>query len=60
VTSPWNENLFKEQENSPSLSKAMAEKFHTTTAQGLCLCKRARPDISPAIAYLTTRVRNPN
>ena len=32
VTSPWNENLFKVQENSPSLSKAMAEKFHTTTA----------------------------
>jgi len=60
VTSLWNENLFKVQESSPSLSKDMAEKFHTTTAQGLFLCKRATPDICPAIAYLTTRVRNPN
>ena len=30
------------------------------TAQGLISCKRARPDISPVIAYLTTRVREPN
>ena len=38
----------------------MAEQFHKSTAQGLFLCKRGRPDISPVIAYLTTRVRNPN
>jgi hypothetical protein len=38
----------------------MAELFHTVTAQGLFACKRARPDISPAIAYLATRVRAPN
>jgi hypothetical protein len=29
-------------------------------AQGLFLCKRARPDISPAIAFLTMRVKNPD
>jgi hypothetical protein len=57
---PWNDNLFKVQESSPLLSKEMAEQLHTTTAQGLFLCKRARPDICPAIAYLTTRVRKPN
>ena len=34
--------------------------FHTVTAQGLFLCKRARPDICPAIAYLTTHVNAPN
>ena len=34
--------------------------FHTVTAQGPFLCKRARPDISPAIAHLTTRVKEPN
>jgi hypothetical protein len=28
-------------------------------AKGLFLCKRARPDIQPAIAYLTTRVKAP-
>jgi hypothetical protein len=60
VASPWTKNIFKVHENYPPLSKEMAEQFHTTTAQGLFACKRARPDISPAIAYLTTRVRNPN
>jgi hypothetical protein len=42
------------------LDSAEAEQFHTTTAQGLFLCKRGRPDISPAIAFFTTRVREPN
>ena len=37
-----------------------SEKFHTFTAQDLFLCKRRQPDTSPAIAYLTTRVRDPN
>jgi hypothetical protein len=60
MASPWNENLFKVSETSSSLSTENAEQFHTTTAQGLFLCKRGRPDIAPAIAYLTTRVRNPN
>jgi hypothetical protein len=60
VTSPWNDNLFKVDEENPLLSKHKAEQYHTTVAQGLFLCKRARPDISPAVAYGTTRVRNPN
>jgi hypothetical protein len=60
IVSPWNENLFKVKDSSPPLSKEMAEKFHTITAQGLFLCKRGRPDIALAIAYLTTRVRNPD
>lgn len=60
VPSPWNENLFKVDESSPLLPKQKAETFHTFTAQGLFAAKRARPDISPAIAYLTTRVRKPN
>jgi hypothetical protein len=54
VKSPWNENLFKVNQSSPSLSKEMAEQFHTTTYQGLFACKRARLHITPAIAYLTT------
>ena len=60
VKSPWNENLFKVHDKSPKLDQQRAELFHTVTAQGLFACKRARPDISPAIAYLTTRVREPN
>ena len=60
VASPWNENLFKVDESSPALSERDREQFHNKTAQGLFLCKRARPDISPAIAFFTTRVREPN
>ena len=60
VASPWNENLFKVNDKSPEVDKATAEVFHRTAVQGLFACKRARPDIAPAIAYLTTRVRKPN
>ena len=60
VKSNLNDNLFKVKDKSPKLQKSRAERFHTVTAQGLFLCKRGRPDISPAIAYLTTRVRSPN
>jgi hypothetical protein len=56
VASPWNENLFKMDEDSPRLSNTRSGTFHTVTAQGLFLCKRAHPDICPAMAYLTTRV----
>jgi hypothetical protein len=57
---PWNENLFKVDTKSPKLSKDKRELFHTFVAKGLFVCKRARPDIQPAIAYLTTRVREPD
>lgn len=57
---PWNENLFKVDEKSPKLSKEKSELFHTFVAKALFLCKRARPDIQPAIAFLTTRVKAPN
>eukprot|EP00977_Amphora_coffeiformis_P023672 scaffold13930_cov161-Amphora_coffeaeformis.AAC.1 len=60
VASPWNDNLFKVQKQSPTVPQPQAEQFHTVTAQGLFLTKRARPDIAPAIAYLTTRVKAPN
>ena len=35
------------------------EQFHTTTAKGLYVSKRARPDIQLTIAVLCTRVQNP-
>jgi Reverse transcriptase (RNA-dependent DNA polymerase) len=41
------------------LDKARAEEFHTMVARGLFLCKRARPDVHPAIAVLCTRVQKP-
>ncbi|KAG7361759.1 hypothetical protein IV203_036860 [Nitzschia inconspicua] len=59
VSSPWNDNLFKVTKGSNKLEKKKAEQFHTATAQGLFACKRARPDINPVIAFLTTRVKEP-
>jgi hypothetical protein len=60
VASPWNENLFKVRESSPDLDTLKKEIFHHTTAQGIFLCKRGRPDFSPAIAFFSTRVRQPD
>jgi len=60
VAAPWNENLFKIRDKCPVLDQQYKELFHTVTAQGLFLCKRGRPDISPAIAFCTTRVRKPD
>jgi hypothetical protein len=57
---PWNDNLFKVDEKSPKLSKEKRETFHMFVAKGLFLCNRGRPDIQPAIAYLTSRVKSPN
>ena len=34
--------------------------FHCLVAKRLFLSKRAGPDIQPIIAFLTTRVRNPD
>jgi len=57
VNSPAAKHLFDVQENARKLDKAMAEEFHTMVAKALFLCKRARPDIQVAVAFLTTRVQ---
>ena len=60
VASLQNENLFKVQHDSLSLEKEQAKLFHAMAVQGLFLCKHGHPDITPAIAYLTTWVQKPN
>ena len=58
---PANENLFNQgQKQRKKLNKQQAEIFHTTVAKGLFLAKRARPDIQTTIAYLCTRVKEPD
>ncbi len=42
------------------LSKEQATKFHNIVANALYVSKRARPDTSVAIAFLTTWVREPD
>ena len=60
VTSPAADNLFRIDENASKIEKERAEMFHTMIAKGLFVCKRARPDIMPTIAFLSTRVREPD
>lgn len=57
---PAAEHLFKVDKNAGQLNKQMKEEFHTFVAKALFLSKRGRPDISTAIAFLTTRVKEPD
>ena len=56
---PWNQDLFNINPDSQDLNKDHAAVLHTFVAKGLFLAKRGRPDILPAIAFLTTRVSKP-
>ena len=60
VLCPWTERLFKVDDKSAPLSDDKAKIFYTFVMKGMFLCKRARPDIQPAIAFLSTRVRAPS
>ena len=57
---PAGVNLFKVDPNCALISEAMATAYHNMTAKALFLTKRARPDISTAVAFLTTRVKKPD
>ena len=59
VMSPSTSDLFQHNNSNP-LSKSKAEIFHTMVAKALFLSKRAWPDIQPTVAYLCTRVKEPN
>jgi len=60
ASTPASSHLFDVDPLSPNLDSDASEKFHHITAQLLYLCKRARPDIQTAVAYLCTRVSCPN
>ena len=59
VPTPATENLL-DKGSGKALTPDKREAFHKTVAQGLFLCKRARPDIQPTIVVLCTRVLAPN
>jgi hypothetical protein len=54
------ENLFTVNEDCEKLPPDKSEKYHTIVAKILWATKRARPDTCTAIAFLTTRVREPD
>ena len=43
-----------------TLDREEAELFHSLVAKILFLCKRARPDVQTAVAFLCTRVKSPD
>ena len=54
------EDLFKIDEDATKLDTEFSTAFHNIVAKALYLVKRARPDASVSIAFLTTRVRAPD
>ena len=56
---PAASHLFDVNDKGKLLVEDLAREFHTTVAKLLFLCKRARPDIQVPVAFLTTRVREP-
>jgi hypothetical protein len=59
-TSAAPDDLFVVNEDAEKLSKEDSTEFHNLVAKTLHVSKRARPDASTAIAFLTTRVRAPD
>lgn len=57
---PAAEHLFQVRDDAVKLSEKKAKVFHNFAARGLFATKRSRPDIHTAIAFLTTRVREPD
>lgn len=60
ATTPAANHLFRVNSAAPKLDGKTADLFHTLVAKLLYLCKRARPDIQTAVAFLTTRVACPD
>ena len=59
-TSAAPDDLFVVNEDAEKLSEEGSTAFHNLVAKTLYVSKRARPDVSTAIAFLTTRVRAPD
>ncbi len=54
------DDLFKVDEDAVKLDQARAKAFPNIMAKGIYVTKRARPNISLSIAFLTTRVKGPD
>ena len=57
---PWNDKLFKVNETVNKLDEAKKAIFHTFVMKAMFLCKRARPDVEPAVSFLSTRTSKPD
>ena len=52
--------LFETDDAAEKLSPQKAKRFYTHVMQGMWLAKRGRPDALLPVAYLSTRVKNPD
>jgi hypothetical protein len=60
AATPAANHLFEISPNAKKLDSNDSELFHHITAQLLYLCKRSRPDIQTSIAFLCSRVAQPD
>ena len=60
ATTPAADHLFKINDTPTHLTDEAAMLFHHNVAKLLFLCKRARPDLQTAVAFLSTRVKQPD
>ena len=60
ANTPAATHLFEVKDNQTKLDKKMKQIFHTYVAKMLFVSKRGRPDIQVAIAFLSTRVTEPD
>jgi hypothetical protein len=59
-STPAGNHLFMANQDATKLSDEDSIMFHHLSAKLLFLCKRARPDLQTAVAFLTTRVKSPD
>jgi hypothetical protein len=52
--------MVRDKKETKLLEEDQALAFHHTVAQLLFMCTRAQQDIQTAVAFLTTRVKNPD
>jgi hypothetical protein len=60
VSSPAAAHLFEINDQATKLEDERAQLFHTIVAKLLWICKRSRPDIHTAIAFLSRRTKEPD
>jgi len=60
AATPAAKHLFDVREDGEKLDRKDADAFHHSTAQMLFISSRARRDLQPTVAFLTTRVKGPD
>ena len=60
ISTPATAKLEEIRNDAPKLNPEKKIKFHIIVAQLLYIVKRARPDLAPAVPFITTRLSNPD